>query len=583
MPRALFSIVRTVSLILLGAWPGGGPAASLAIVGGKPPTAAPVSSPRDLPVRDGKPAPTEATTHLPGHERGTTDLAFSPDGAILGSAGLDSTVRLWHVASHRLLHTLHHPDRSVLTIAWAPDGKHLVSSGGNGLICLWDPATGKEVRQLQGHQGAVAALAFSPEGATLASGGDDRTIRLWDPARGSERRSWRARAGEQEWLTGLAFAPDGKQLASAGIRGQALRGILNSIGTSDDISLWDPASGREVQRLPVRGSSVAYAADGRLLAAGGLVHDGRNVGVRVGGVAVNGHELISTVHRGTEGSGAPIEHRGRFVTFAADGRMLGTAGGVESTHFTRLGLGYIGKQPDDRPRLWETLSGQEVGLLAEEPASTLAFSPDGRTVAVATPRGIYLRDLTRIFGAPGEPKDADLAGLWSDLAGPDAARAYRALCRLAAGGDRAVTFLRDQVRPVPLAEAAQVRRLIAQLEHDEFRERQAALTDLRKLGAWIEPALRAALQEERSLESRRQLATLLKEIGAGPWPPDVLRTVRTVQILEQIRTPAACRVLKALAAGAPGTWPTHAAEGALARWARAGIGGPDETIKKRQP
>jgi hypothetical protein len=49
-----------------------------------------------------------------------------------------------------------------------------------------------------------------------------------------------------------------------------------------------------------------------------------------------------------------------------------------------------------------------------------------------------------------------------------------------------------------------------------------------------------------------------------------------------LHTPAAGRVLKALAAGAPGTWPTHAAEG-VARWARAGLGGPDETIKKRQP
>jgi hypothetical protein len=256
MPRALFSFAGTVSIILLGAWPGGGPAASLAIAGGKPPTAAPVSSPRDRPVRDGRPASSEPTTHLPGHEGGTTALTFSPDGAILGSAGLDGTVRLWQVASHRLLHTLHHPDLSVLTIAWSPDGKHLVSSGGNGLLCLWNPATGKELRQLQGHQGAVAALAFSPDGATLASGGDDRTIRLWDPARGRERRSWRARAGEQEWITGLAFAPDGKQLASAGIRGQALRGALtwNVFRTLQECGLlhvlakW--ITGLDIQREP---------------------------------------------------------------------------------------------------------------------------------------------------------------------------------------------------------------------------------------------------------------------------------------------------------------------------------------------
>ena len=55
----------------------------------------------------------------------------------------------------------------------------------NSTVRIWDVASGQQVAQLDGHAGRVWSVGFSPDGAQIVSGGDDGTVRIWDVASGA--------------------------------------------------------------------------------------------------------------------------------------------------------------------------------------------------------------------------------------------------------------------------------------------------------------------------------------------------------------------------------------------------------------
>lgn len=229
----------------------------------------------------------------------------------------------------------------------------------------------------------------------------------------------------------------------------------------------------------------------------------------------------------------------------------------------------VGKEPSFR--LWDLATGDEVARFGGLGSSVraLAFAPDGAYVAAALADSTIL--LWPVPEAVRRPRlsvkhmtAGELDSLWAELAGADAAKAYRAAWALAASPGQAVPLLRDRLKPAVRADGKLVARWIAELGSDEFETREVAAKELDRLGAQVEPALKEALKEGVLLETRRRVEGLLKTIHGVP-PAETLRMLRAVGVLELVGTPEARTVLEAVAGGAPAALETRDAQGALER------------------
>ena len=218
---------------------------------------------------------------LSGHNGEVKSIAYSPDGKMLASAGLDETVRLWNPKTGENLATLMGHDGLVTGVAFSPDGKTLVSGSGDATVRLWSTETRRQlwssdtpqtrmqapkVRDVFGFESApgpfdvlafrwVLAVAYSPDGKTLASSGSsDGTIQLWEAESGTHIRTLK---GHTDTVRTLAFSPDGKTLVS---------------GSKDDtLRVWDVNTGRMLRKLAGHSNdlkSVVFSRDGKMIASG---------------------------------------------------------------------------------------------------------------------------------------------------------------------------------------------------------------------------------------------------------------------------------------------------------------------------
>lgn len=124
----------------------------------------------------------------PGHRDQVFTMALSRDGKFLATGSSDRTVKLWEVATGKVVRDFPNPDLKpvlpgelapshpgwVQAVRFTPDGEHLVSAGpaprGKSYIAVWNVADGKRVFGAEHDFGPIHTLAVGNTGTSLILG-----------------------------------------------------------------------------------------------------------------------------------------------------------------------------------------------------------------------------------------------------------------------------------------------------------------------------------------------------------------------------------------------------------------------------
>jgi hypothetical protein len=436
-----------------------------------------------------------------------------------------------------------------LSVAFASGGGLLAAGGGGtmdergvGWIRLWETASGKAVRTLAVRNAPVLALAFTPDGKNLSSFDGDGKVHWWDVATGAELRQFGTGVGSAPVV---GFSPDGRAVACGSGMGP--------------VTVWDIASGENLGQLGGRVGrvvSLAFSPDGRTLAVAWSDED-----VRLWEV-FTARERLRFV--GSRQAASAAERGQRSLAFSADGRLL--AAGWR----------------DVAVKLWDVASGAEVAQFGghRHLVAALAFAVgDGRPemlVSGSWDSTALVWDVKPLLQKQQGERLLTPEGLvaaWDGLASENAAVAHSRLWELVGDRAKAVSLLRERLRPAARPPRS-VEQTIIDLDSRRFPVREKAMADLLQLGERIRPALKKALASSITLEVRRRVEAILRKLDSTPIPPARLRAVRAVEVLEHIGTTEARQILEALAGGDPEDQVTVEARASLRRLAHRPVSRP---------